>query len=140
MLCLSAALVSVSSCAKMEKTNECRRFIDMANASLAAIEKAAPDRDGETDDIAKGYDELAAMYEKLAQDVGALNLAVPELGARAGRYQAMARDAAAAAKEVADGARKLDPATMKSGQARWKQVKDAESALVGEINEYCAAP
>lgn len=54
-------------------------------------------------------------------------------------YQAMARDIAAAALEVADASKALDLDKLGAAQERMNAATSTESPLIDAVNEFCQA-
>jgi len=80
---------------------------------------------------------LAERYEDLARRIDALKLTSPELLPRATRYQKLAREAAAALRDVAGAVEKGDGERARARRVEFDDLARGEAPLVADINAVC---
>jgi methyl-accepting chemotaxis protein len=132
--------LSVSGCGKIKKTSECNTFIDKVNASLKEIEKHTSTKAENEAQTISGMKRLGDLYEQLAKDVGAIEIATPELKKHVGDYQAMAQRASTTSRDVASAVEAKDGDRIDKAQKEFDQIVKQEDELVNKINSYCQAP
>ena len=133
-------------CAKFQTARECGSFVEAikqwrgqaSGASAAPSSSAAPSRNP-TPPGAPSLDSraLADRYDDLAQRIDALKLSSPELTPRAARYQKLAREAAAALRDVATAVEKGDPEKARRRRVEFDDIARGEGPLVADINAVC---
>jgi hypothetical protein len=80
---------------------------------------------------------LAERYEDLARRIDALKLQSAELSPRAQRYQKLAREAAAALRDVAAAVERRDAEGARKRRVEFDDIARGEAALVADINVVC---
>lgn len=132
--------LSLTGCGKIKKTSECNTFIDKVNTSLKEIEKHTSTKAENEAQTISGMKRLGELYDQLAKDVGAIEIATPDLKKQVGDYQAMAQKAAATSREVASAVEAKDGDKIDKAQKEFDQIVKQEDELVNKINSYCQAP
>jgi chromosome segregation ATPase len=157
------AAAASSGCGQ-KKIAECNAVVGMINNAVVGLEKTPKNEADPT-----GLSDLRAMadaMDKVASDIGAVQITLPELKKLRDRYQNMATDIAKAERELAtahqdkskaerevasaaqDPARRaaaeqtLDAAVKRrsAADATLDTVVKQEDPLVDQINKYCQAP
>lgn len=131
-------MLLLGGCAKFQTARECGSFVSAINgwkgqaprtsASAAPPTPAAAAVESRT---------LAERYDDLAKRIDGLALTSPELLPRAQRYQKLAREAAAALRDVADAVEKGDAARARQRRVEFDDLSRGEAPLVAEINRVC---
>lgn len=80
---------------------------------------------------------LADRYDDLAKRIDGLKLTSDELLPRAQRYQKLAREAAAALRDVAQAVEQGDATKARNRRVEFDDLARAEGPLVAEINRVC---
>lgn len=80
---------------------------------------------------------MADRYDDLAKRIDGLNLTSDELLPRAQRYQKLAREAAAALRDVAQAVEQGDAAGARKRRVEFDDLARGEAPLVAEINRVC---
>lgn len=127
-------------CAKFQTARECGAFVEAirtwkgqaprASASAAAL-PASPAK-ASVESLA-----LAERYDDLARRIDALHLSSAELVPRASHYQKLAREAAAALRDVADAVGKGDAEGARKRRVQFDDIARGEAPLVADINAVC---
>lgn len=117
------------------KVAECNRLVTVVNLGVQSLDqgmKATSDPTGVTE-----LRNMADAMEKAAGDASKVELSIPELKDFSARYQAMARDVAKSARDMAAAVDAKDAAKMTSAQEAMEKAVKAEDALVDGINQFC---
>ena len=80
---------------------------------------------------------LSERYDDLARRIDALQLSSPELTPRAARYQKLAREAAAALRDVARAVEGGDAEGARRRRIEFDDIARGEAPLVADINALC---
>ncbi len=132
--------LSALGCAKFQTARECGTFVEAIRTWKGQAPKAAPSAVAAPTSPAEASVEslaLAARYDDLAKRIDALRLSSPELVPRAQRYQKLAREAAAALRDVADAVAKGDPEGARDRRVQFDDIARGETPLVADINVIC---
>ncbi len=127
-------------CAKFQTARECGTFVEAIRTWKGQAPKAAPAAVAAPTSPAEASVEslaLATRYDDLAKRIDALRLSSPELVPRAQRYQKLAREAAAALRDVADAVAKGDPEGARDRRVQFDDIARGETPLVADINVIC---
>lgn len=128
-------------CGSSPKVKECTAFVGVINTGVEKVQKlitASPDASGGS--AVEELRTLADEMDTVAQQAEAASLTLPELKKYSGDYQAMAREVAAAARDLATAVDNVDSEKMKSAQDRIVAAVAKEDPLVEEINRFCQTP
>ncbi|WP_437602218.1 hypothetical protein [Sorangium sp. So ce590] len=120
------------------KVSECNALIEVINKGVQSIEKGT-----KTGADQGGSSELKTMAEamdKVAADAAQVKLTTPELQKFSGEYQAMAKEVAKAARDLATAADANDAEKSNTAQAAIEKAIKQEDPLVDNINKFCQAP
>ena len=131
------ALAPIVGCQRGKKIDECNGFIDKVNTSLKQIEAQTGSDVQDDKAAATEMRQLADQYDKLASQVGALEITTEKLKAQVGEYQKMANAAATAARQVATAIETKDLEKAKAAQKEFDKIVKQEDALVSGINGFC---
>ena len=131
------ALAPLIGCEKGRKIDECNGFIDKVNSSLKQIEAQTGTEVQDDAAAATEMRQLADQYDKLASQVGGLDITTKELKAQVVEYQKMANAAAGAARQVATAIDTKDIDKAKAAQKQFDTIVKQEDALVSKINTFC---
>lgn len=121
-----------------KKINECNALIGVINTGVQNLEKS-----GKIAGDPSGVGELKSMadaMDKVAADAAKVELSIPELKKYSTDYQAMAKDVAKAARDMATAAEAKDANKINAAQAAMEKAVKAEDPLVDSINKFCQAP
>ncbi|HEY4117425.1 MAG TPA: hypothetical protein VGM56_06195 [Byssovorax sp.] len=121
-----------------KKVTECNAMIRVINDGVNSLQKgtkSATDENGVADLKA-----LADAMDKVAGDSAKVELTIPELKKYNTDYQAMAKDVAKTAREMAAAAEAKDVAKITTAQAAMDKAVKQEDPLVDGINKFCQAP
>jgi hypothetical protein len=132
-----AALATAVGCGQ-KKVNECNALILVINNGVTSLEKG-PKLDGDPNGVAD-LKTMAESMDRVAGDAGKVQLTLPELKKFSTDYQAMAKEVAGAAREMASAAEAKDVAKITSAQASMEKAVKQEDPLVDSINKFCQAP
>lgn len=135
---LAALAFTASGCAKFRTARECGAFVSAINGwkgqapkpVASAASRPFSGAAGEPRTLAQRYDDLVRRIDELA-------LTSPELVPRAQRYQKLAREAAAALRDVAEAVEKGDAARARQRRVELDDLSRGEAPLVAEINAIC---
>ncbi|TKD00807.1 hypothetical protein [Polyangium fumosum] len=133
----AALLVGATACGQ-KKVGECNQLIEVINKGVESLNKTPK---GGTDPT--GANELKSMadaMDKVAADAAKVELTIPDLKKYSTEYQAMAKDVAKAARDMAAAAEAKDLAKINSAQAALDKAVKQEDPLVDSINKFCQAP
>ncbi|AUX41359.1 hypothetical protein SOCE26_027700 [Sorangium cellulosum] len=135
---LAAALVALGlgagGCGQ-NKIAECNALIEVINKGVQSIDKgskAGADQGGSND-----LKVMADAMDKVAADAAQVKLTTPELQKFSGEYQAMAKDVAKAARDLAAAADANDAEKTNTAQAAIEKAIKQEDPLVDNINQFC---
>ncbi|MGK3995391.1 hypothetical protein [Sorangium sp. So ce1024] len=120
------------------KVSECNALIEVINKGVQSIEKgtkAGTDQGGSSELKA-----MADAMDKVAADAAQVKLTTPELQKFSSEYQAMAKDVAKAARDLATAADANDADKSNAAQAAIEKAIKQEDPLVDNINKFCQAP
>lgn len=120
------------------KVSECNALIEVINKGVQSIEKgtkAGTDQGGSSELKA-----MADAMDKVAADAAQVKLTTPELQKFSGEYQAMAKDVAKAARDLATAADANDAEKSNAAQSAIEKAIKQEDPLVDNINKFCQAP
>ncbi len=121
-----------------KKINECNALIQVINTGVQNLEKG-----GKFSGDPSGVGELKSMadaMDKVAADAAKVELTIPELKKYSTDYQAMAKEVAKAARDMAAAAEAKDANKINAAQAAMEKAVKQEDPLVDSINKFCQAP
>lgn len=127
---------TLSACSAAKK-NECGTLVNVINAGLEQLENGQQQRKNDP----TGSVELRAMatvMDQAAQSAAQLSLSTPELKTLANRYEAMTKEIARTARELADAADKKDLDRLSKAQNALNDALKLEDPLVDELNKFCS--
>ncbi|RYZ05991.1 MAG: hypothetical protein EOO73_17750 [Myxococcales bacterium] len=134
---MALGAVSLAGCAKFRTARECGVFVSaiktwQGQGAKPAGSVSSPASSGPLDSRA-----LAERYEDLGRRIDALNLESAELSPRARRYQKLAREAAAALRDVAAAMERGDAESARKRRVEFDDLSRSEAPLVADINAVC---
>jgi hypothetical protein len=130
-------------CAKFRTARECGSFVETIKlwrgqaASPSASASAAPPSVTSPSAASTESRALAERFEDLARRFDALKVTSPELLPRAMRYQKLAREAAAALRDVAAAVERGDAERARARRVEFDDLAGGEAPLVADINAVC---
>jgi hypothetical protein len=124
-------------CGKFQTARECGSFVAAiktwrGQAPKTVSAPAATPTAASVESLA-----LAERYDDLASRIDQLHLESPDLVPRAQRYQKLAREAAAALREVANAVGKGDAEGARRRRIQFDDIARGEAPLVSDINAIC---
>jgi hypothetical protein len=125
-----------SGCAKFQTARECGTFVAAIKTwkgEAKPVASAAPSMASASLESRA----LAERYDALAKRIDELHLTSVELVPRAQRYQKLAREAAAALREVAAAVEKGDAEGARRRRVQFDDIARGEAPLVADINSVC---
>ena len=122
-------------CGMAKKANECSALIDRVNSAQQETSSIQFTMDTSSNDIKK----MADVFDKLAKDLGAMEIGTEELKGFRDEYKTMAEKAGAATRKLAEAVDKTDSAKLDEAQKELDAATDPEDKLVDKINEFCSA-
>ncbi|HVY48413.1 MAG TPA: hypothetical protein VHB21_21140 [Minicystis sp.] len=131
-------LVGAGGCGQ-KKVNECNALIQVINAGVQSLEKG-PKLEGDPSNGVADLKAMADAMDKVAKDASKVELTIPELKKYSTDYQAMAKEVAKTAREMAAAAEAKDVTKITAAQAAMEKAVKQEDPLVDSINKYCQAP
>jgi methyl-accepting chemotaxis protein len=134
-----ALLAVAPGCSQRKKVAECNALIGVVNHAVESIQSGArkgPDGGSAEKDLR----EMAEAMGRIADEAAKLELTVAELKQFGKQYEDMAREVAAAAKELATAIEKVDDEQMRKAQDRMEKAVQQEDPLIESINRFCRAP
>jgi hypothetical protein len=137
-LLVGAGLLALASGCGQSKISECNALIEVINKGVQSLEKgekASADPTGVAD-----LKSMADAMDKVAADAAGVKLSIPELQKYSSDYQAMAKEVAKAARDMAAAAEGKDPEKINAAQATMEKAVKQEDPLVDSINKFCQAP
>ena len=137
VLSVTGVLMGTSGCGQ-KKINECNSLIQVINTGVQNLEKG-----GKFSGDANGVGELKSMadaMDKVAADAAKVDITIPELKKYSSDYQAMAKEVAKAAREMAAAAEAKDANKINTAQTTMEKAVKQEDPLVDSINKFCQAP
>jgi len=127
-----------SGCAKFQTARECGTFVGAIQSWKAAGPSPAPSVNAPSAAVAANESRaLADRYDDLAKRIDALKLTSDELIPRAESYQKLAREAAAALRDVAQAVEQGDAEKARRRRVQFDDLARGEGPLVAEINRIC---
>jgi hypothetical protein len=131
---VAASLVlSLSACSK--RGPECDAIVKIINPAVEKLGRVGAAKVDRAQEHLKAMAEVAEITEGAAADLAKLPLTVPELKKTSADYQAMARDAAAAARAVGEAVKSTE-ASVTTAERLSKELEAAAEALA----KACADP
>lgn len=134
----SAALVlGVTGCGQ-KKAAECSALITVINGGVQTLEKTP-----KTEADPSGVNDLKGMaqsMDKVATDIGGVQLSVPEIKKFSTDYQKMVKDIAKAERELAAAAAERDQPKRSAAEIALDTAVKPEDPLVDNINKFCQTP
>ncbi|WP_437653083.1 hypothetical protein [Sorangium sp. So ce1182] len=118
--------------------SECNALVEVANRGVQSIErgtKAGTDQGGSGELRA-----MADAMDKVAANAARVKLTTPELQGFSSEYQAMAKDVAKAARDLAAAADANDAEKSNRAQAAIEKAIRQEDPIVDSLNKFCQAP
>jgi multidrug resistance efflux pump len=134
LVALSASLVAGCS---QKKVEECNQLAGVINDGLDKLE-ARPAPAGEGNGVAE-LTGLAEAMDQLGQGAAKVTVTQPELQKIAADYQAMTKDVAQAARDMAAAATAKDEKKLAAAEASLQAAVKKEDPLVTELNRFCHA-
>jgi ABC-type Zn uptake system ZnuABC Zn-binding protein ZnuA len=132
-----AALVLATGCGN-KKVVECNGLVQVVNAGVQSVDKQPKPAEDPTG--VAGLRALAEVMDRVAADAAKVPITVPELAKVSSDYQAMARDVARSAREMAAAADAKDVPKVSAAWAALEKAYNREEPLVDELNKLCQAP
>lgn len=132
-----ALSVLATGCGK-KKVAECNGLVQVVNAGVQSVDRQPKPADDPTG--VAGLRALADVMERVAADAAKVPITVPELAKISGEYQAMARDVARSAREMAAAADAKDVPKVNASWAALENAYNREEPLVEALNKLCQAP
>lgn len=129
------ALVALGACGP-SKQGQCAELVGVINRGVTALADGEKQRANDPSGTVE-LRNMAATMDKVGGEVHALQLDLPELRELAGKYEKLAKDAAEAARAVADAAEKKDKPAVEKAQDHLTQVVRQEDAIIEGINGFC---
>ncbi|MEJ7727840.1 MAG: hypothetical protein WKG00_01350 [Polyangiaceae bacterium] len=120
------------------KAAQCNALIQVVNSGVQNLEKGntlSGDRTG-----AAELKAMANAMDKVAADAARVETTIPALTKYAADYQAMAKEVAKAARNMAAAAEAKDADKINAAQAAMEKAVKQEDPLVDRINKFCQAP
>ena len=134
---LLAGTFTLAGCGQ-KKIAECNAVVGMINNAVVGLEKTPKNEADPT-----GLSDLRSMadaMDKVASDIGAVQITLPDLKKLRDRYQNMATDIAKAERDLASAAQDRDSARRTTAESTLDLAVKQEDPLVDQINKYCQAP
>lgn len=130
------ALVALG-CSKFQTARECGTFTGAIEQWRGQAKPGSPTPAPSLSAAPRDARALAERYDDLARRIDALGLSSDELVPRAARYQKLAREAAAALRDVAAAVEKGDAETARRRRVEFDDLAQDEAPLVADINAVC---
>lgn len=130
-------LLGASGCSQ-KKNAECNALITVINGGVQALEKTP-----KTEADPSGVNDLRGMaqaMDKVATDVGGVQLTVPEIRKFSADYQKMVKDIAKAERDLAKAAEDRDQPKRLAAESALDTAVKPEDPLVDNINKFCQTP
>lgn len=134
---MGAALLLGSTACGQKKINECNSLIEVINKGVASLDKGS--KGGADPTGTADLKSMADSMDKVAADAAKVELTIPELKKYSADYQAMAKDVAKAARDMAAAADAKDLAKINTAQGALDKAVKQEDPLVDQINKFCQA-
>jgi len=118
------------------KSGQCGELVDVINRGVTVLAQGEKQRANDP----TGTVELRAMadtMDKVAEELHALKLDLPELRDFASKYEQLAKDASLSARAVADAADQKDKPGVQKAQEKLTQVVRQEDGIIEGINGFC---
>jgi len=119
------------------KKNECGTLVSVINAGLEQLENGQQQRKNDPTGTVE-LRAMAAVMDQAAVSTAKLSLATPELKSLANRYEAMSKDIAKNARELADAAEKKDLDKLGKAQNALNDALKLEDPIVDDLNKFCS--
>jgi hypothetical protein len=116
---------------------ECTAFTGKVNETLRKVLELTQRQSSSQSDLVSDMDELAATYDRLAVDIGALDLQSKTLEKYATEYREMCAKAASAARQVGNAVRTKNAKQAESAEKDFDKIVKQEDELVDRINRLC---
>lgn len=139
---LLAGLPLAAGACGAKKVTECNNLITVINKGVSDLDKGTktePKAEGDASGIAE-MKALAGSMDKIAEEASKVELSLPELKKFSADYQAMAREVATHAREMAAAAEAKDADKVKKAQEAMEKAAKQEDPIVDGINKFCQAP
>lgn len=133
---LTAGLALVG-CGK-NKVTQCNALVQVLNTGAQSLEKA--EKSSADPESAASLRAVADAMEKTAADAEKAPVSLPELKKYSADYQAMAREVAKSAREMADAAEKKDSEKVAQANAALEKAAKQEEPIIEGLNKFCQAP
>jgi hypothetical protein len=129
------ALLALPACGP-SKQGQCAELVGVINKGVTALAEGEKQRTNDPSGTVE-LRTMATTIEKVGEEVHGLKLDLAELRDLAGKYEKLAKDAAVAARAVADAAEKKDKPGVEKAQEKLTQVVRQEDAIIEGINGFC---
>jgi len=138
LVLVALALSLAAPACSQRKISECNALITAINNGVVALEKTPrpePDPSG-----AAELESLASAMDRVAQELGAVLVTLPETRKLAAAYQKMAKDIAKAERDLAQATQKRDLQRRAAAEKALDLAVKQEDPLVDDINRFCQGP
>lgn len=132
-----ALALCLGGCAKFRKARECKALVATINSAAAKLRADRPTANADLPAVVKDARDLALGYQKLSDQLRALNVRSPELEPAARDYATMAGRAADATREIATALERMDAPSAERQRALFTRVSKEEDQLVDRIDAVC---
>jgi hypothetical protein len=137
VVAVTGLIVGAGGCGQ-RKLSECNALVDVINKGVASLERSQ--KAGTDSNAATEIKPVADAMDKVAQDAAQVKLTIPELQKFSADYQAMAKEVAKAAREMAGAVEANNQEKITSAQAALDKAVKQEDPLVESINKFCHDP
>jgi hypothetical protein len=137
---LVCALGTMAGCAERKKVAECNALISVINNAVDKIQRGTREVPPDGGLAGKDLHTMAESMDQIADQAAKVQISVPELQQFAKDYQSMAREVAAAARDLGNAYDKVDDEQMRKAQARMERAVQREEPLIDSLNKFCRAP
>jgi hypothetical protein len=118
------------------KTAECNKLVLAINTGVRSLQPGAI---GRRKTGAEGLAAMADAADKVAVEVGKVEVAKPELAGIRDEYRGLVTDVARTARALGAAVETKDTVQMHLQAAEMERVNLAEDALVDRLNDFCHA-
>ena len=130
-------LLGTTGCSQ-KKNAECNALITVINGGVQTLEKTP-----KTEADPTGVSDLRGMaqaMDKVASEIGGVQLTIPEIRKFSTDYQKMVKDIAKAERELAVAAEGRDQPKRSAAEIALDAAVKPEDPLVDNINKFCQTP
>jgi phage-related protein len=131
------ALPTLAAACGPSRVTECNEVVGVVNGALKKLEESSAKVDADKAEKVAGLRSMATTMDGVASDLAKAKTTIVTLKDLSGKYQKLAKDVAAAARERSDAIDQNDVEKDTKARDALDKLTDQEGPLVNSINDFC---